>query len=117
MDLEKEITNLQWYKKNDLRIRVKTENNNSIVWVMLKEYNICSNLVMYDFVDRVKDELLFDITINKIWHGQVSFLINSDFSEEFICYISEFIEEWDIKVTEKTVSKSNIISNELWYSL
>lgn len=42
-------------------------------------------------------------------------MINSDHALELVNYISEFINEWDIKISANTVSNSDLIANELWY--
>lgn len=115
--LEKEINNFKWYKKGNLKIRVKDANDNSIIWVTLDGYNICAILVMYDFIDRVGNELLLDISINKIWNGQRAFLVNSEYNEEFIEYITEFIIEWNIEISEDTVTESDLIKDGDWYSI
>ncbi len=72
---------------------------------------------MYDFINRIKDELLLDIFITKSWNNQHVLIIDSENALELINYIPEFVDNWNIKIREDKVSASDIISDDLWYSL
>ena len=61
MDLEKKTENNKWYKSNNIRIRLIDGGDKSIVAVNFYGYNICLKLLMFDFVTRIKDELLLNV--------------------------------------------------------
>lgn len=115
MILEKKHNNIQWFKKDKLRIRVQNEGKQSIISVLLDGYNICFKLMMFDFVDRVKKDLLIDVRIEKLWDRQRVFTTDSKYEMDLINYLETFINEWNIKINTATVSDSDIISEELWY--
>lgn len=115
MDLEKEEGIIQWYKKNNLKIRVQNNGTHCTVAVTLDGYNICFKLLMFEFVDRVRDNLASDIRIERIWDSQRSFIVDSKYVRELINYIPKFINEWNLKISKDTVSEADIISDELWY--
>ena len=99
MDLEKENGNIKWFKKNELRIRLKNKGEKSIVCVMLDGYNICFKLMLFDFVEQIKEELMLDISIIKIWNNQRAFIIDSNHVLELINYIPVFVNVWNIKIS------------------
>ena len=76
---------------------------------------ICLKMIMYDFLIRIKDELLLDVGIEKIWNDQRVFSIDSKNVMELIDYIPVFVTEWDIKTNENTFSNEDSISDEIWY--
>ena len=43
-------------------------------------------------------------------------MVDSKHVSDLINYIELFISEWKIKISESTVSASDVISDELWYS-
>lgn len=115
MNLEKDDGSIKWFRKNELRIKLKNLGEESEVWVTLDGYNICLKLIMFDFVERIKDDLMLDISIKKILNKQRVFMIDSNHVLELVNYISKFIDEWNIKISANTVSNSDVIPNELWY--
>ena len=117
MNLEKRIGNIKWYRENELRIKTKNIGKESEVWVTLDGYDICLKLIMFDFAERVKDDLMLDISTKKVSDKQRVFMIDSDHVLELVNYILEFISEWNIKISANTVSDSDVISDEFWYKL
>lgn len=115
MIVEKEQNNTKWLKEDSLKIRVKKEGEKSTVAVILDGYNICFKLIMFEFIDYTKEELSLDVSVTRHWNNQRVFIIDSKDSLTLASYISQFIKEWDIKVSENTVSDADIISDELWY--
>jgi len=115
MDLEKTNGNTKWFKKNNLRIMLKSEGKESIIAVILDGYNICLKLMMFDFAERVKEELLLDIQIKKLWNNQRVFTINSNEALSLVNYIPKFISEWNLKISKNTVSDVDAISDDIWY--
>ncbi len=116
MKLEKEKNNLSWYKSDDLKIRVEMCEDRSILWVTIRNYNICLKLCMYDIVDRMNDDILLNVKISKKWNNHRAFEVNSNSVIHAIDYIEKFIKEWEIKVTKDTVPETEFMSDELWYS-
>lgn len=115
MIVEKEQNNTKWLKEDNLKIRVKKEGEKSTVAVILDGYNICFKLIMFEFIDYTKEELSLDVSVTRHWNNQRVFIIDSKESLTLASYISQFIKEWDIKISENTVSDADIISDELWY--
>lgn len=115
MNLEKDDGKIRWYKEKELRIKLKNLGTESEVWVTLNGYNICLKLMMFDFVERIKDDLMPDISIKRVLHKQRVFMIDSDHALELANHILEFVNEWNIKISANTVSNSDIIPDELWY--
>lgn len=70
---------------------------------------------MFDFIDRAKDNLILDISIKKANKGQSIFEINSRYASELVYYMSNFMNEWDIKTSASTVSVSELIPDEIFY--
>ena len=117
MDLEKRIENNKWYKSSNIRIRLIYDGDKSIVAVNLDGYNILFKLMMFDFIIRIKDELLLDVGVVKIWNDQRVFTIDSNNDMDLINYIPAFVAEWGIKINENTISDEDAISDEIWYGL
>jgi hypothetical protein len=115
MNLEKINGNIKWYRENKLKIKLKDMGEESEIWVMLDGYNICFKLIMFDFVERIKEDLMLNVSIKKVWNNQRVFVINSGHALELVNYILEFINEWDIKVSTNTISDSDFIPDNLWY--
>lgn len=116
MIFEKEYNNFKWYRQNQLKIKVKNCDNNSMLWVTLENYNICLVLVMYDIVDKINEDILIEVKISKEWNNQRAFVVNSNNVEELILYIEYFVKDWNIKIIKNTVSESDFINEEIWYS-
>ena len=116
MDLEKENTNIKWFKTNGLRIRIKKEEGGkSLISVALDGFNICLKLAMYDFIDRIKEDLSLDVTMSKSWNSQRVLIVDTNNATELVDYISLFVKEWNIRISATTVSDSDIIADEKWY--
>ena len=62
MHLEKENGNTKWFKNDELKIKLVNRGTESDVFVTLKRYNLCFKLMMFDFVNHVKDDLLLDVS-------------------------------------------------------
>ena len=75
MNLEKYNGNIRWYKEKELRIKLKNLRTESEVWVTLDRYNICLKLMMFDFVEQIKDDLMLDVSIKKVLNKQRVFII------------------------------------------
>ena len=114
MNLERENSNTKWYKNNELRIKQKDLGKVSEIWITLDRYNMCLTLLMFDFTERIKDDLLLDVSIQKD-NGQRVFEINSSYASELINYILYFISEWGITSSSNTVSNSDFIPDEIFY--
>lgn len=115
MILEKEENNIMWLKEDNLKIRVKKDKEKSTIAVILDEYNICFKLMMFEFIRHVKEELAVDVSVSRKWMYQRVFIVDSEDSSTLVNYITTFIKEWDIRISENTVSSNDIISDELWY--
>lgn len=115
MNLEKYNGNIRWYKEKELRIKLKNLGTESEVWVTLDRYNICLKLMMFDFVEQIKDDLMLDISIKKVLNKQRVFMIDPAHALELANYILEFVNEWKITTSTNTVSDSDIIPDEIWY--
>lgn len=115
MNIEKSNKNTKWFKNNGLKIKLKNKGDESEVWVTLDKYNICFKLLMFDFMDQLKEELMLDIAVNKVLGNQRIFIVNSKHDVELVNYIERFINEWNIKISKNTVSNSDIIPDEIWY--
>jgi len=116
MDLEREKEQTKWFKKDDLRIKQTREGKQTLVSVILDKYNICFKLILFDFLDYIKEDLALDVKIEKIWNKQRVFVVDTKYVSDLINYIELFIDERNIKISESTVSASDIISDELWYN-
>ena len=115
MDLEKKTEGNEWYKSNNTRMRLIYDGDKAIVAVNFDGYNICFKLMMFDFIKRIKDELLLDVGVEKIWNDQRAFIIDSKNSMELINFIPVFVAKWDIKINENTFSDEDAISDKIWY--
>ena len=115
MDLEKKTENNKWYKSNNIRIRLIDGGDKSIVAVNFYGYNICLKLLMFDFVTRIKDELLLNVGVETIWNDQRVLTIDSNNVMELIDYIPVFVAKWDIEINESTISDGDAIPDEIWY--
>jgi hypothetical protein len=116
MHLEKENGNVKWFKLDSIRIRLCNDEQ-AFVAVTFDSYNLCFKLMMFDFLERIKEDIQLEVKITKKWNNQRVFVVNPDNALEFISYLSLFISEWKIKPTEETVSDKDIISDEIWYDL
>lgn len=115
MRLEKENGNTKWFKNDELKIKLVNRGTESDVFVTLKRYNLCFKLMMFDFVNHVKDDLLLDVSVRKTFNGQRAFVIPSDYALELVNYIPAFVNEWNIKISPTTVSQADAITEEVWY--
>jgi|GEM_PF-1231316 hypothetical protein len=115
MHLEKENGNTKWFKNDELKIKLVNRGTESDVFVTLKRYNLCFKLMMFDFVNHVKDDLLLDVSVRKTFNGQRAFVIPSDYALELVNYIPAFVNEWNIKISPTTVSQADAITEEVWY--
>lgn len=86
IELEKSENSSRWYKKNDLRMRVKTVGSGSILWVTLHSCNILLKLCIYDVLERIRENILLDVRIDKEWNNQRGFIIKSDYINELVNY-------------------------------
>ena len=68
---------------------------------------------MFDFIDRLKNELMLDVRTKKGCHDQMFFIINSQNAFELIYYLPLFIKRWNIKASTNEIR--NTISDEAWY--
>jgi len=116
MVLERENGNTKWFRKDGLRIKQINEGEETQISVMLDGYNICFKLMMFEFLSHIKEDLALDIKLVKTWNNQRVFMVDIKYVSDLINYIVSFIDEWNIKISENTVSISDIISDELWYS-
>lgn len=111
----KKVKNVMWFQKNNLKIKLQNGKEKSEVWVTLNGYNICLKLMMFDFIEQLKHELMLDVFVKKGFHGQRSFIIDAENALELVEYIPIFIDRWNINITSNTFSDSDIISNKIWY--
>ncbi|MDF2871217.1 MAG: hypothetical protein K0R05_2792 [Anaerocolumna sp.] len=116
MDLEREKEETKWFRIDGLRIKQTCKGRETQVSVILDGYNICFKLMLFDFLNHIKEDLALDVKIAKIWNNQRVFMIDTKYASDLINYIVSFMEEWNIKISESTVSASDVISDELWYS-
>lgn len=70
---------------------------------------------MFDFIKQLKEEMMLDITVDKMLGNQRIFVINSNYDMEIMNYIERFIDEWNIRISKTTVSDADIIPDEIWY--
>ena len=117
MNLEREDKTIKWYKEDGIKIRLKDDGEKAIVSTTLDGFNICLKLIMFDFLDRAKEDLLIDVVIGICWNNQKAFVVNSEDSMALVNYIPAFIKEWNIKISKDTVSNSDIIAEDVWYGL
>lgn len=117
MIFEKEENNVKWYRQNQLKVKAQSLDNNTMLWVTLKNYNICLKLGMYDILDKIRDEILIEVKICRDLNNQRTFLVDSNNVEELITYIENFVNEWNIQITKDTVSESDYIDDEIWYKV
>ncbi len=66
MDLERQNEKIKWFKKEDLRIKQIYEENETQISVNLNGYNLCFTLMMFDFIDHIKKDLLLDVKVTKL---------------------------------------------------
>lgn len=115
MNIEKSSRNTKWFRKGGLKIKLKNKGSESEIWVTLDQYNICSKLLMFDFMEQLKEELMLDITVNKVMGNQRIFVINSNYDMEIVNYIEGFIDEWNIRISKNSISDADIIPDKIWY--
>ena len=68
-----------------------------------------------DFMEQLKEELMLDITVNKVMGNQRIFVINSNYDMEIVNYIEGFIDEWNIRISKNSISDADIIPDKIWY--
>ncbi len=117
MNIEKEVNNLIWYELNELKIRVKVMDKKCTVCVILENYNISLKLCMYDIIERINNDICLDVKVIKDFNEQRVFEVCESKYIDLINYIEKFIKDWEIKITEGSVSKKEYISDEVWYSV
>lgn len=115
MRIEKSNQNTKWFKKDGLRIKIKNKGDISEIWITLDKYNICFKLLMFDFIQQLKEEMMLDITADRVLGNQRIFVINSNYDMEIVNYIEIFINEWNIRISKNTDSDADIIPDEIWY--
>lgn len=115
MELEKEKGQFKWFREHELKIKCKNLGETSELWVTWNQYNIALTLIMFDFVTQIKRDLMLDVSIQKDLNQQRVFMVNSIDTLELVVYLFKFIHEWNIQPSEDTISKSDIIPDELWY--
>ena len=115
MVLEKEKENIKWFRNSNLKIKQINEGQDTQVAVLLDGYNICFKLMMFEFLNHVKEDLALDIKIARMWSNQRVFMVDTKNASDLVNYIVFFIDEWNIRISENTVSASDVISDELWY--
>lgn len=117
MILEKEENNFKWYRQNQLKIKIQDLDNESMLWVTIKNYNICLQLGMYDVLDKIKEDMLIEVKISRDRNNQRAFVVDSNNLDELIIYIESFIKKWNIEINKDAVSKSDFIADETWYKI
>lgn len=65
MELEREKEETKWFRKDGLRIKQASEGEQILVSIILDGYNICFKLMLFDFLDHIKEDLALDIKIKK----------------------------------------------------
>lgn len=115
MNIEKSNQNTKWFKKDGLKIKLKNKGSESEIWVTLDKYNVSFKLLMFDFMEQLKEDLMLDITVNKIFGNQRIFVTGSNDGMEIVNYIEKFIDKWNIRISKNTVSDADIIPDEIWY--
>ena len=55
MNIEKSNQNTKWFKKDGLKIKLKNKGSESEIWVTLDKYNISFKLLMFDFMEQLKE--------------------------------------------------------------
>ena len=109
MRIEKSNQNTKWLKKDGLKIKIKNRGETSEIWVTSDKYNICLKLLMFDFVKQLKEEMMLDITVDRVLGNQRIFVINSNYDMEIVNYIEGFIDEWNIRISKNSISDVDII--------
>lgn len=115
IDLEKIDGNIKWFRYDGLRIKWKDMGEKSEIWATFDGYNICLKLMMFDFVERIKEELLLNISTKRVLNNQTVFIIDSENALELISYILEFVDKWNIRNCINTALVSDFIPDNLWY--
>lgn len=113
----KEFENIKWLRKDRFRFRLEYCSDDVNLFVMLGNYNICLTLMMYDFVDRIKEDILLDVMAKKSKNNQAFFCSKINEYKELINYIRDFVDEWDISIDKNMFSNTDIISDDIWYSI
>ena len=115
MRIEKSNQNTKWLKKDGLKKKIKNRGETSEIWVTSDKYNICLKLLMFDFVKQLKEEMMLDITVDRVLGNQRIFVINSNYDMEIVNYIEGFIDEWNIRISKNSISDADIIPDKIWY--
>ena len=109
MRIEKSNQNTKWLKKDGLKIKIKNRGETSEIWVT------SDKLLMFDFVKQLKEEMMLDITVDRVLGNQRIFVINSNYDMEIVNYIEGFIDEWNIRISKNSISDADIIPDKIWY--
>ena len=116
--LEKEFNEKSWYVFENIRFRIKKIESGFIVWILVKNYNICKRLLFYDFIDRLTFDKVTAIIDDNSWNGRLGYKIINEKGYEtvIINYILEFLIEFR-DIIENTCTFDEYVSDEEWYDL
>lgn len=116
MQTEKEIDNIKWFREKDLRIKVAKIDDFSMITVMLENYNICFKMMMFEFINTLSNETKITLKTDRSELNQIVFKADQFNQKTLMRFISDFIIKWNIQITKETVSQSDFITDEVWYS-
>lgn len=91
---EKKINNTVWYKSNKCLYRVKSDEDDAIIWVNYNGFNIVLPMLMWDFNVEM-DENDIPLKLDMQWNEHRGFIINKQDISYFIGLINFFLTERD----------------------
>ncbi len=114
MNEEKKIDSLRWVSKNNLKFRInKIDEESSVLWASILGVDLCFTLMLYDFLDRVRESLNLNIEIDTSWKGWRGFKVKNSEVDLLMEEIANFVIEWEIEANEN----ADRLSDKEWYSI
>ncbi len=74
MNLEKINGNIKWYRENKLKIKLKDMGKSQRFGLCSMDTIFAFKPIMFDFVERIKEDLMLNVSIKKVWNKSKEFL-------------------------------------------
>ncbi|WP_426370341.1 hypothetical protein [Pseudocolwellia sp. HL-MZ7] len=115
MNIEKSSEGIIWLESNNVKFRVKKGGTNEVtVWASMGGIDLSTTLVIYDFLNRTKDEINLVLEPDNSW-VITGFKVKNEPYRLVVGEMLLFINEWDINVSETSIDRKVI--DEIWYSV
>lgn len=112
--MKKKKDSLRWGSKNNLKFRInKIDKESSVLWASILGVDLCFTLMLYDFLDRVRESINLNIEIDTSWRGWRGFKVKNSEVDILVGEIENFVIEWEIEANEN----ADRLTDGEWYSI